>query len=132
MAPDLLTDSLSTGVPVEEEAATYCLADKSCVPCAGGVPPLTAREIAPMAAELSEYWTVIDNHHLEAQFEFADFAAALAATNKLGAIAEEQWHHPDLLVAWGKLGVTLWTHKIDGLSEADFVLAAKFDRALTG
>jgi 4a-hydroxytetrahydrobiopterin dehydratase len=73
---------------------------------------------------------VVEHHHLEANFVFADFATALAAANMLGAIAEEQWHHPDLQVAWGKLGVTLWTHKIDGLSEADFVLAAKFDRAL--
>jgi 4a-hydroxytetrahydrobiopterin dehydratase len=75
---------------------------------------------------------VVADHHLEASFEFEDFAAALVATNKLAAIAEEQWHHPDLLLAWGKLGVTIWTHKIDGLSEADFVLAAKFDRALIG
>lgn len=113
-----------------EDTAALCLADKTCVPCKGGVPPLTAEEIAPLAAELSAHWSVVDGHHLEASFDFPDFAAALEFTNRLGAIAEEQWHHPDLLVAWGKVGVTLWTHKIDGLSEADFVLAAKFDRAL--
>ena len=72
----------------------------------------------------------IDDHHLEAEFLFSDFAEALAAVNRLGAIAEAEWHHPDLLVAWGKVGVKLWTHKIDGLAEADFVLAAKFDRAM--
>jgi len=115
-----------------ENPTSFCLADKTCVPCEGGVPPLTAEEIQPLASELSEFWSVIDNHHLEASFKFTDFSTALAAANKLGAVAEEQWHHPDLLVAWGKVGVTIWTHKIDGLTEADFVLAAKFDRALTG
>ncbi len=114
-----------------DEATACSLADKSCVPCQGGVPPLPPSEIAPLAEELSSAWSVVEDHHLEANFTFADFATALAAANALGAIAEEQWHHPDLLVAWGKLGVTLWTHKIDGLSEADFVLAAKFDRALS-
>ena len=113
-----------------ESAAGVCLADKSCVPCQGGVPPLTAAEIEPLASELSGAWTVVDHHHLEASFSFEDFASALAAANQLGAVAEEQWHHPDLLVSWGALKVTVWTHKIDGLSEADFVLAAKFDRAL--
>jgi len=112
------------------EAPSCSLADKSCVPCEGGVPPLTSDEIKPLAAELSERWQVVDDHHLEAEFLFPDFAEALAAVNKLGAIAEAEWHHPDLLVAWGKVGVKLWTHKIDGLAEADFVLAAKFDRAM--
>ena len=113
------------------EPLACSLADKSCVPCEGGVPPLTGDEIKPLAAELSERWHVVDDHHLEAEFLFPDFAEALAAVNKLGAIAEAEWHHPDLLVAWGKVGVKLWTHKIDGLAEADFVLAAKFDRAMT-
>ena len=115
---------------MEEPPPTVCLADKTCVPCQGGVPPLTAAEIAPLMSQLSESWTVVDNHHLEAHFKFDDFASSLKAAIELGAVAEEQWHHPDLLVAWGKLEVTVWTHKIDGLSEADFVLAAKFDRAL--
>lgn len=113
-----------------DEPQACSLADKSCVPCQGGVPPLSPSEIEPLAKELSGAWSVVENHHLEANFTFPDFAAAIAAANTLGVIAEEQWHHPDLSVAWGRLGVTLWTHKIDGLSEADFVLAAKFDRAL--
>ena len=104
------------------------LADRTCVPCEGGVPPLTAEEFAPLLADLDD-WTVVDEHHLDKTFRFPDFLTALAFTNAVGAIAEEQWHHPDLHLAWGQVRVTLWTHKIDGLAEADFVLAAKCDRA---
>jgi 4a-hydroxytetrahydrobiopterin dehydratase len=74
-------------------------------------------------------WTVVNNHHLEREYKFPDFKAALAFTNKVGAIAEEQGHHPDIYVAWGKVRVTIWTHKIDGLTESDFILAAKIDKA---
>ena len=109
-----------------------CLADKTCVPCQGGVPPLTAGEIEPLMGQLDDRWEVRDDHHLTAVFDFPDFAEALAFTNTLAAIAEAQWHHPDLHLSWGAVGVEIWTHKIDGLSEADFVLAAKFDRALAG
>ena len=104
------------------------LADMTCVPCEGGIPPLTAEELAPLLAEL-DGWTVIDGHHLEEAFRFPDFLTALAFANAVGAIAEEQWHHPDLHLAWGRVRIVLWTHKIDGLAEADFVLAAKCDRA---
>jgi 4a-hydroxytetrahydrobiopterin dehydratase len=74
-------------------------------------------------------WEVVDEHHLSANYAFPDFAQALAFVNILGAIAEEQGHHPDLALAWGKVGVEIWTHKVDGLTESDFVLAAKAERA---
>ena len=73
-------------------------------------------------------WQVVEEHHLEKEFRFRNFAEALAFTNKIGAIAEEQGHHPDIDLAWGKVCVTIWTHKIDGLTRSDFVLAAKIDR----
>ncbi len=103
------------------------LADKTCVPCQGGIPPLTEAEYAPLLAEL-DGWTAVDGHHLHKAFDFPDFVTALAFTNAVGAVAEEAWHHPDLHLAWGRVGVTVFTHKIDGLAEADFVLAAKIDR----
>lgn len=103
------------------------LAEKTCVPCRGGVPPLTANEIQPLQAQVKD-WTVVNNHHLERQFRFPDFKTALAFVNEVGALAEEQGHHPDILLAWGKVGITIWTHKIDGLTESDFILAAKIDK----
>ena len=102
------------------------LADKTCVPCRGGVPPLTADEIRPLAAQLKD-WTVSGQHHIQKEFEFIDFRAALGFVNRVGAIAEEQGHHPDIFLAWGQVGVKIWTHKIDGLTESDFILAAKID-----
>ena len=104
---------------------TEPLASKTCIPCAGGVPPLTAEEQAPLLAQLDPAWTAVDHHHLVREFPFEEFADALEFTNRVGAIAEEQWHHPDVLVAWAKATVTIWTHKIDGLTESDFVFAAK-------
>ncbi|MGI9038971.1 MAG: 4a-hydroxytetrahydrobiopterin dehydratase [Gemmatimonadota bacterium] len=108
------------------------LATKSCVPCRGGVPPLDADEAAKLLAELDDGWKVIDTHHLEREYSFDDFAGALAFTNRVGAIAEEQGHHPDIHLAWGSVRLVIWTHKIDGLTESDFILAAKADRALEG
>ena len=103
------------------------LAEKTCVPCRGGVPPLTSEQIRPLAAQV-ENWHVINTHHIEREFRFPDFKTALNFTNKVGAIAEEQGHHPDILLTWGKAEITLWTHKINGLSESDFIMAAKIDR----
>jgi 4a-hydroxytetrahydrobiopterin dehydratase len=103
------------------------LADKRCVPCRGGVPPLKGGELTALAAQVPE-WSVLEEHHLERSFRFKNFAEALHFTNQIGALAEEQGHHPDILLAWGKVGVRIWTHKIDGLTESDFVLAAKIDR----
>ncbi len=74
-------------------------------------------------------WRVVDGHHLEKSYEFPDFRQALDFTNQDGELAEEQNHHPDLFLAWGKVKVSIWTHKIDGLTESDFVFAAKADRA---
>jgi 4a-hydroxytetrahydrobiopterin dehydratase len=103
------------------------LADETCQPCRGGVPPLGAAALAPLAAQVPA-WTVVRGHHLRREFEFPDFATALAFVNRIGAEAEKQGHHPDLELAWGRVAVTLFTHKIDGLAEADFVMAAKIDR----
>jgi len=106
------------------------LAAKHCVPCRGGVPPLKGDALSSLAGALPE-WTLVREHHLLRSFAFADFKAALAFTNQVGALAEAEGHHPDLALSWGKVEVTLWTHKIDGLTESDFVLAAKIE-ALIG
>lgn len=103
------------------------LAEKTCVPCRGGVPPLEGEELERLHAELGSGWKVIDGHHLEKEFEFPDFVTALGFTNRVGELAEEQGHHPDIHLSWGSVGVTIWTHKIDGLTESDFVLAAKIE-----
>jgi 4a-hydroxytetrahydrobiopterin dehydratase len=71
---------------------------------------------------------VVNGHHIVRLFEFPDFKGALAFVNKVGDLAEEQGHHPDIALAWGKAEVTTWTHKIDGLTESDFILAAKIDK----
>ena len=105
------------------------LASKSCVPCRGGVPPLAGAELERLLAELGPNgWRAVDGHHLEKEYPFKDFVSALAFVNKVGAEAEAQGHHPDVYLAWGKVRITIWTHKIDGLTESDFVLAARIDR----
>lgn len=103
------------------------LAAERCVPCRGGVPALKGEELRKLETELGGGWRVVAEHHLEKELEFPDFATALAFTNRVGAIAEEEGHHPDIHLAWGKVGITIWTHKIDGLTRSDFVLAAKID-----
>jgi len=105
------------------------LADKTCEPCKGGVPPLKGEALESLKKQLPG-WEVVNEHHLRKLFTFPDFQKALDFVNRAGAIAEEQGHHPDILLAWGKAEITTYTHKIDGLTEADFVLAAKIDRAL--
>jgi 4a-hydroxytetrahydrobiopterin dehydratase len=102
------------------------LSSRQCVPCRGGVPPLTSEEIAPLHSQLSG-WAVVSDHHLKKDYRFKDFKEALAFVNRVGEIAEEQGHHPDICFGWGKVEVTIWTHKIDGLTESDFILAAKID-----
>jgi 4a-hydroxytetrahydrobiopterin dehydratase len=104
------------------------LADKTCIPCRGGVPPLTAEQIKPLASEVKN-WNVVNNHHIEKEFKFQDFKTALDFVNKVGTIVEEQGYHFDIYLAWGKAEVKIWTHKIDGLTESDFILAAKIDKA---
>ena len=104
------------------------LANEKCVPCRGGVPALKGDALRVVATSLGGNWRVVDEHHLEKEYKFPDFAQALAFTNRVGALAEEEGHHPDILLAWGKVKITLWTHKIDGLTRSDFILAAKIDR----
>jgi 4a-hydroxytetrahydrobiopterin dehydratase len=103
------------------------LAEKTCVPCRGGVPPLKGQELQALARQV-EGWQVVNEHHVVKTFKFPDFRAALAFVNKVGNLAEEQGHHPDIFLAWGKVEITIWTHKIDGLTESDFILAAKIDK----
>lgn len=103
------------------------LASKTCVPCRGGIPPLQGAELAALAAKV-DGWSVVEAHHITKSFKFPDFITALAFTNKAGAVAEEQGHHPDILLTWGRVDVTIWTHKINGLTESDFILAAKIDK----
>jgi 4a-hydroxytetrahydrobiopterin dehydratase len=103
------------------------LSSRKCVPCKGGVPALAGKELSALAEQVP-HWSVVDSHHITRAFKFADFAQALAFVNKVGAIAEEQGHHPDILLTWGKAEVTMWTHKINGLTESDFILAAKIDK----
>lgn len=108
--------------------ASECdLTNKKCIPCHGGIPPLKGKELEEYKNKLGNDWQVIDEHHLIKEFAFDDFAGALERTNQFGEIAEKEGHHPDILLSYGKLIVTIWTHKIDGLSESDFILAAKFD-----
>jgi 4a-hydroxytetrahydrobiopterin dehydratase len=103
------------------------LASKNCVPCRGGVPPLTGKELEDFARQVPQ-WKVANGHHITRAFAFPDFRQALAFVNRVGELAEAQGHHPDILLSWGKAEITTWTHKIDGLTESDFILAAKIDR----
>jgi 4a-hydroxytetrahydrobiopterin dehydratase len=103
------------------------LAEKDCVPCKGGVPPLKGEALDELKKQLPG-WDVVNEHHLHKLFKFPDFKQALSFVDRAGAVAEEEGHHPDLLLAWGKTEVTIYTHKIDGLTESDFILAAKIDR----
>ncbi|HUP62040.1 MAG TPA: 4a-hydroxytetrahydrobiopterin dehydratase [Thermoanaerobaculia bacterium] len=113
---------------VGKRASMTSLASEKCVPCRGGVPPLKGAELRAVERELGGGWQVVDEHHLEKSFSFPDFASALAFTNRVGAIAEGEGHHPDIHLAWGKVRITIWTHKVDGLTRSDFVLAAKIDQ----
>jgi 4a-hydroxytetrahydrobiopterin dehydratase len=103
------------------------LADRDCIPCKGGVPPLKGEALADLEKRLGNGWEVINQHHLEKAFTFKNFREALAFTNRVGELAELQRHHPDIYLAWGRVQITVWTHKIDGLTESDFILAAKID-----
>lgn len=102
------------------------LADKKCVPCSGGVPALTREQISPLLGQLHD-WEAVDDHHLSKHYEFPDFVSALAFVNKAGDIAEAEGHHPDIYLTYGKVGIQIFTHKVDGLTESDFILAAKLD-----
>jgi 4a-hydroxytetrahydrobiopterin dehydratase len=103
------------------------LADQACVPCKGGTPPLTEAEYEPLLEQLTG-WEVRDQLRLWKTYKFKNFVEAVDFVNRVTPVAEAEGHHPDLHVAWGSVGVELWTHKIKGLSSSDFIMAAKIDR----
>ena len=107
--------------------AEQTLASKHCVPCRGGVPPLKGDELNKLASQVSG-WNVVAEHHLEKAYTFPNFVSALAFVNRIGEVAEAEGHHPDICFGWGSAKVTTYTHKIDGLTESDFILAAKIDQ----
>lgn len=103
------------------------LASRQCVPCRGGVPPLTGEEIARLSPQL-QGWDVINEHHLSKSYKFSNFVEAQSFVDRVGELAEEQGHHPDICFGWGRAEISIWTHKINGLTESDFILAAKIDK----
>ena len=104
------------------------LADRVCEPCRGDIPPMDDESAAAMLKELGGGWVINESGHLERLYNFGNFIEAMGFANRIGDIAEEAGHLPDLYVAWGKCGIEIWTHKIDGLADADFILAAKASR----
>jgi 4a-hydroxytetrahydrobiopterin dehydratase len=106
------------------------LADRACIPCRGGVPPMEHSQAEQLLSQLGGDWELRENGHLrlEKTYRFKDFVEALAFVNRVGALAEEQAHHPDVYLAWGRVRLQIWTHKIKGLTESDFVFAAKCER----
>lgn len=116
-----------------EQAGIVCLdiAERECVPCRVGASPLTGFGLVELIGQLSHGWRVVDEHHLEKKFKFDNFRQALDFTNDIGNLAERQGHHPDIHLAWGLVELKIWTHKIHGLHESDFVFAAKVDRIKT-
>lgn len=101
---------------------------KDCVPCRGGTPPLEGEDLERLQAQIHRDWNRVDDHHLERLFGFDDFRGALDFTDRVGEMAEQQGHHPEIYLTWGKVRLKIYTHKIDGLTESDFVWAAKADR----
>ena len=114
-----------------DEQDTCALADRACAPCRGGIPALKGAELQKWSTELGGGWQTVDEHHLTKTFAFPDFRQALAFTNRIGELAEKMGHHPDIELSWGRVAVKIWTHKVDGLADADFILAAKIDRLTT-
>ncbi len=107
------------------------LASKDCVPCKGGVEPLKGEQLKKLTEQLGNDWQVIEEHHLEKLYKFKNFRQALEFVNKVGEMAEQQGHHPDVCLGWGKVKLMVWTHKINGLHESDFIFAAKADKLYT-
>ncbi len=118
------------GVILAAVATAGDLASRDCVPCEGGTPPLAGAELESLLAQVGGDWRVVEGHHLEKTYRFKNFRDALDFVNRVGELAEEQNHHPDLLLAWGRVRITIFTHTVDGLSESDFVFAAKADARL--
>lgn len=103
------------------------LADKTCVPCKGDEPPLRGADLEELHRQVPE-WDVVEEHHIRREFRFKNFREALDFVNRVGELAEEQGHHPDISFGWGKAELEVYTHAIDRLTESDFILAAKVDR----
>jgi 4a-hydroxytetrahydrobiopterin dehydratase len=101
------------------------LRNQKCSACDGSVEPLNASQIKGLFNTLDDDWRVVDEHHLFRAFHFSNFKKALKFTNRVGELAEEEGHHPDILLGWGKAEVSLWTHSVDGLTLNDFILASK-------
>ena len=108
------------------------LADRTCASCAGAAASLQSETLARLAGELGGAWQVVGATRLEKEYLFKNFREALAFTNRVGAVAERENHHPDIELGWGRVKLVIWTHRLGGLTEADFVLAAKADREFTG
>ncbi|HJD55680.1 MAG TPA: 4a-hydroxytetrahydrobiopterin dehydratase [Rickettsia endosymbiont of Pyrocoelia pectoralis] len=100
---------------------------KRCIPCKGGIPPLDKKKIDELLFELQNEWIVNKLGHLYKKYKFPDFMGAIEFANKIAAIAEQEAHHPDLIISWGACTIEIWTHKINGLTESDFILAAKIE-----
>lgn len=115
---------------MNEPNKTSQLVEKKCQPCGQGTNPFKGATLKEFSAQLGEGWRVVEEHHLEKDYSFKNFREALAFTNRIGEIAEAENHHPDILLTWGKVGLKIWTHSVGGLSENDFILAAKADQAL--
>lgn len=107
---------------------TNGLSKKKCVPCEEGASVLKGEKLAELRDQLNRNWRIVNDHHLEREFQFANFSQALAFTNVVGDLAEREGHHPDIWLAWGRVKLKIWTHKIGGLTESDFILAAKIDQ----
>jgi len=103
------------------------LSKRECKPCQNDVPPLGGEDLQMLHDQLDNNWQVVNEHHLEKEYSFNNFSDALAFTNKVGALAEEIFHHPDIFLTWGRVKISIWTHKINGLHESDFIFAAKLD-----
>ncbi|MFP4356521.1 MAG: 4a-hydroxytetrahydrobiopterin dehydratase [Phycisphaerae bacterium] len=104
------------------------LSEKSCKPCNEGGQPLTGDRLEEYAGQVDDDWKVVEEHHIERTFQFDDFQGALDFVNRVGAVAEEEGHHPNISFTWGKATIKLYTHEMDGLSPNDFIVAAKIDR----
>ncbi len=115
------------------EASSQMMSDfseKNCIPCKGGIPSLKGECLSVLMKEINDDWNLVEDHHLEREFKFPNFKEAWDYLNRVSEMSEEQDHHPDLELSWGRVKVTIWTHKIDGLTESDFVFAAKCDSLL--
>ena len=112
----------------ERENMKNDLASKQCIPCKGNTPRLKGESLEKLHHQLDDGWTIVDEHHLEREYKFKNFRQALDFTNRVGELAEQQGHHPDIYLSWGRVKLVIWTHKINGLTESDFIFAAKVDR----